>query len=681
MLGILPLLLLAGYPAKISFPPGVYPVPKLVRMVSDASGLALRAGREVESEVVFVSLPPSDPEGLIRLIAKADSAEWVEENGTRTLTRSVGLRLRQEREDAAQLAAMYRRVLSPYVWPDNKQPVADDAELAPLFVPISSRRIAPRTDEKLQAQIAHRSPCKRLLSRIAEKLDLSAVSKLEIGRNMYLSNRPRKLQTMLPDPGGKSLAAYVSDRNLFTAKIGELAEPEQIPLMRLLGVGYFSDFKADERDRLATISENPYVLVNIERRSAARAFLELKVYSADGRKIFDADQISVRLYPEFEPKAFPNFNEWKDRDIWPKAGPAALSFWAGLRDEPGDPAEIAKLASATANEPVAALMEDVLRQIAEGMGRPLIARIPDEAAGGFAQGLLEIRRAEGVARVLSECVALTDEDGVLIGRSRRPSESRAIKWDRKQATRLLSKYADGRVAMLDEIAPLVDAEGDGPAQTGLEYSCLQGLGLHRIPIAPIDAFDAVSDRESYYFYNRLTPAQKEDALHGRSIRIAALTPSARRVLESIVLLSNLPATPSGIGSKVSVASSYVDALPSGGVIECSSHPDLYACAIDKDGMWRARAMDQLAQLFEDAKNGDDESAGEIPKQGWILCSATSLRFEVRLSEHLYSMGASVLDCRFDARTKPVTLEHFPPLYRKAFDRELAKIRKTQKPNG
>ncbi len=289
MLGILlPLLLRAQTPA-VAIPSGVYTVPALVRKIKTASGLAIRAGKEVENEVLFISLPPTDPERLLRWVAEADSAEWVEEGGIRTLTRSVTLRRKQEKEDAVRRTAMWRKALATILVADYDIPTKANSRFPALFSSAESFR---NGSVSLTEKYAKDDPTLRFFSRIVREIDLPALAKLEIGDRYILCSQPRALQVAIPS---RSVGLYAGDLQLLAKSVD--SSTDQIR-------GFWKDnlsfVSALVRDQTNEIPDFPYVLVKVSRLARTSISVEVNVFGNGGKQVYELGSVKLNL-PNAEP--------------------------------------------------------------------------------------------------------------------------------------------------------------------------------------------------------------------------------------------------------------------------------------------------------------------------------------------------------------------------------------------
>ncbi len=275
-----------------------------------------------------------------------------------------------------------------------------------------------------------------------------------------------------------------------------------------------------------------------------------------------------------------------------------------------------------------------------------------------------------VAEALATAIDLQEREDILIGHAQMPSESRALKWDRKQVRALFTLYSGYGSIPLDELAAYIDRESDGPVQSGLEPLYVTAV-RSTWGEDSTDPFNSSQDRDLCRFYNRLTPDQEVDAWKGGSLPMRRLSPAASAAFEA--LIRHGTNFKRGDDNALIESTSSVDGVPYGDILQCSVTTKLMASRQDAKGGWSHATIDDLAKQIQDPENdGSEPESG--PKFGssapWALDTFSFLGFSLQSKQGGYEWNAWVTDHQVRRGKGVFTRAALPPNFQAELNKAL-----------
>lgn len=508
--------------APIQLTHRVATVEAVVRELGEKTGRSLKIKSELADEVLYVALKPHSEPDLMALVAKAASAEWIEDGGM-FLGRSNSFRRKLEKEEHGRLAADIEAARKDTLDPnDSSNWDAGTDHLAKL---IEARRATggDLTYKQLlasEAKLRTTLPMGRFLSRILRGISSEEIAAIPIGTTVRYVERPNSRQRAFP--GTAQTARYFEERRMIANNLLSLPPAQQ---KEAGNISYLMDPKAQG-------NLTPFVLV--ERGWPDRVNLLARTVDANGRSVdFTSCSLFFRSFATAE--SLPGYKEWRNKTLTVTGSAKVFA-----NPTPADPTEsqrpeIYRQIVKSGTEPLALIMTEPMDALVATLESEAIVALPDALAnescsrmrgtpttlGGFADGLVQYLSFE--------------QDGkVLVGHALAPLEDSALKTNRAAFRTFMQSVSTG-FPSLDTFARYATTQKPEVCITWFELAVLGGAGLDRLGNSSSNLYDVDSgSRELLVIYANLSPAQRTTLRKGGSIPATQLSPAARQLFESIL---------------------------------------------------------------------------------------------------------------------------------------------------
>jgi len=652
------LLVIRGFPTpEVTLQTRVATVPAIVKELASLTGRPLTASSEVQNEVLFVSLKESDPDRLMALIAKADSAEWVEKDGQFVLTRSGVLRRKQERDDLRETTRLLKRQVSRILI--NEDQVEPSDAIAKGW--IDKVRKPPKGITNYSTRVAFEtsardwSPAGRMLSRVLRTLPAEDVASIEIGHTLRWSAHPTRLQGRLAVDEA-SLGQYIRERNHLA---GLLAKIENDETRDDAGVYLRMRQKITE-----PIAGNPLVLLTVQRL-LGQVNLVLTVYGGDGT-LLDLANATLDLNGE-TPDALPGQPRWAQEALQP--GPMWKSIIDGILRKPMDEAQIGLAMDPVANDPLVLLQSDAMLTLSTAIGTQMVCRLPDETCLADQVILQSSPNLGDYARALQGSILFSEDRGIQVGTARFPSISRSLKADRGVMKGLLTTLKEYKFPTLDFASNYAMKAGDGPLITTVEDLLCRATGLVEPYYRIEDITDYVSGgRDMFRFYANCTPPQRKALWTGNTIPFGQLTPGSQQELQSAVLTRAIGIDFDSLDAPQNTdPTSYLDGLTT--LMPVSGKPKLDPFVTTKlpsgaESSLSAAAVGQILAQQETGQLQDEQMGYPRGKRAKFV---PGMKADLKVSIGLLPRGSistHMVDYQIDRKAPAVTYDALPATHLK-----------------
>lgn len=176
------MLLALGQTAPTSIPAMVAPLPKVLAVVSNKSGLKLKVSAALTSETLGIGTPPLPTQEILDHIAKATEATWTKDADGMTLSRTP-----------EQVAARRARELAEHLKQvRNTQAAAAQFALKPIGGKVRVE-VHPGDFQELSGPSAF----DRFANQVFARLDATELAKMPAGSRKVFSNAPNRAQLPL----------------------------------------------------------------------------------------------------------------------------------------------------------------------------------------------------------------------------------------------------------------------------------------------------------------------------------------------------------------------------------------------------------------------------------------------------------------------------------------------------
>lgn len=613
-------------------------VEAVVRELAQKTGQDLRMRPELKDEVLDVDLRPRPAAEALRLVAEAASAEWSAEDGRILLGRSASLRRRQARAeqaaDAAGLARSYAAVVVPgdgTAWRTDDDPIRTWTDATP-----EETKTDPDAWLRWTAHRMAGTPVGRFLSRALREIPAAELVAIPPGTTVRYVPRPNRLQRALPASSG--LSQYLEERRLFLDRFARLSPARREKVARL----YVTMDEADA-DRLPITP-----LLRVSRDESGTVDVNLTMVGAKGSPI-DLEDAQLPVTPDRPGRAIPGYDAWRLRPC-PLMG-ATASFLQGVRGKPVDPAEAKALLDPVAHEPLSALLTGPLNALTAAAGSEAIVALPDECGDEVLETMGSGFTLGDLADRLGRSVAFATDEGVLVGRARRPTFSAAMKTNRALLGGLMRLAAAGE-PRLEPTARYALAQNPDAPWTAFERLALWGAGLSRVDLQDGGLFDPPY-RDVLRLYASLSSDERSALLAQRLLRLWDLGPASRAILDD--LLFRHAANVEGTGrwqTNGLDATLIINGFPPDATLT-SSRSRQAPLAITPDGRHRYDGR-ALGYILEQQEHGEFMD----PKQGYPEVANT--RFLPGVQSEITLIVQISPDARFQGSLKDVDVDRSKP---------------------
>lgn len=647
-------------PPTISLEHRVATVEAVVAEIARKTGQPLAIRGEMRDEVLYVDLKPRSAGDLMRLVARAASAEWTSEAGKFYLGRSASLRRTQARTERDDTARDLQEGLAPLLATADAKPWTEGTDHAAAIRRVADAAVPPNDQEAWARQLARMAfapPAGRLLARILRATPLASFATIPMGETARFASRPRERQEPLVEA---DLGRYAEEHALLADEWARMGPEDRGALERAMGYSAVRPLPG---------GETPYALLFATRYPQDAFTFALRLYDPRGRRV---DESSVTV--EARPRPAPDAAAWRKAPV--RLGPAAASFKEGMGGRKVDPAQAALARDPVAHEPLGLILGDALDEIAAARGEETILAIPDETG----MGVLSHPHATlgEVDDALGADVAFETIDGVRVGRARRPASAAATKTDRTVLRGLMAAMRGGRYPGLDGFADYALRQNPHAGATWLEKVALQGAGFSLQVFSGTLALDVdAGERDLARVYGSLSPEGRAAFRQGSPLPFAALAPGAREDLERELFRR---APPAEHENRLEDASALFDGLPAGGELVATGLDTNPLVAVAPAGEGTEFAGVLGLAFLEYAKEKGELKANDpdVAAGRYVPVWANALKFEIRLSPAFRS-PESLTDLVYDPTTTPVVLDALPPAHQQERQRVLKLLRERDRP--
>ena len=476
-------------------------VAHVIDQIAERTGLPLRTKAPIQHHMLLIDVKDAPVEELLARIAEATYAEWLDDNGTRVLTRSPKLQKSMEEADLVRRAKEIDKVLGERLqaqrpWTQERcrqlveQIIREQDKWAATYDPAAE--VALR---QLRRELPIGTAAVRMLAAIGGKT-LAGVGTFD---RVVFSNRPTARQVLLPPSGDK----------VFRELSQQVAELEQeVRRQSADRNSYFGLRESGER-----FTPETRVLLVVRSYSANLKFSGDEGYGTYVQLSGTPQMVETPEYPQ-DPFALSEEGAW------------VASYWqANATRAPFPKAEgrTREMLLSPAKRPrVGTLVFDALKGLADHDHRQLVAWIP----------LVAHTRAEvalsSKQTLTNASLALTQRGGCelrrsanwLVARHTRPISAGPFEFPREPIERYVRHVdAVGAIRVLD-IADLLSETGT----TNVPYEgTMLGYGQPLIQSSPLIPL-----------LGSLSPSQREAAFSPSGIALGRLAPSQLKLAEKAV---------------------------------------------------------------------------------------------------------------------------------------------------
>ncbi len=500
-------------------------VEAVVRELGQKMGEELRIKPEMGDEVLFVSLKPHTGPELMALIAKAASAEWIQDNGM-YLGRSASFRRTAEKSEIDALARDIERIRRSMLNPDNSIPWdagIDRAtrliEAAKANVPHNNLKDLMANEERMNAFM----PQGRLLSRVIQTIPSTELAAIPLGTTARYAERPNRFQKAFPS--GARVDWYYEERKAMMNDIDALS-----PERKQEAIGNLPFFQTSWKGSVVPI-------VRISRAMPDRIEFSLRAFDNKGQLV-DLGDSFLPFQSIYTGASLPGYSGWQHQSLIP--GGTMEAFVDTSFDSPAEPLRPGILRSLTrdSEEPTALLLTQPMDALAKAVEKDAIIALPDETVRETCDRFAEKGDLGKFADGLAQSVSFEISGDAIVGHARRPVESAALKTNRSALRSFMRTLSSG-FPRLDTVARYASAQNPNAALSLFEISVLEASGVAQLADSANGLFDLGSGGREMLRAYATFPAALRDALrHGETIPANRLPPAARSAFEAILYRRN-----------------------------------------------------------------------------------------------------------------------------------------------
>lgn len=668
-------MLLAVLFAPIQLEHRIATVTAIVEELAQKSGKRIAVKHEMADEVLYVNLMPHTSEELMALIAKAASAEWIDDGGL-YLGRSATLRRQQERDDRSSIAASLQVTRQTLLAGNDFSPWPEGRGRFDRLV--DATKTLPGTQTPTQfwtrmARLGSFSPIGRLLSRTLRDLPLQDLAEIPPGYTERFALSPTRRQRRLPPSIG--VEQYRSERAMFAQDLKRAGDQAWSQV---------SEYTFSYRRELDP-GEQLTPLLTVRRETLGASFLvRLAVLDRKGQAI-DSATLSLMFGHDDEAAKLPGYRDWSRNPV--KVGPPAASFVASMTGKPVDPQEARRLREPVKNEPLAVLLSDPVDAMKVAMGvQEAIVALPDETARDAGMELESEPKLGEFADGLTMDVASEVTHGLWLGRARRPSESTVCKTSRS-ALQTYIRSSMNPIPTLAQTARYALAQNPEASVTWFERLVINATGVD-MGIGSLGTLDEVENggRDLLRVYGSLSPAQRTTLEQGQPIPLSQITPAARAMLETVVFRRDVQLEAAERATVPQAmpdvdASFLIDSLSPQSTLWIDRPRTVLCTAYLRSGTLRTMDMSSLGYVHEAQEH--DGSFTEL--DGYPIVSRTLFtparyrNFGFRLAATpTYGHRSYLTDFAVDPGARGVSYRQLPPEHLKEFQKTFDYYRQSRK---
>jgi hypothetical protein len=664
------------------------PVGAILREISTATGLHLRADAEANREIVLVSVQKVPLRDVLNGIASVTSCKWREAPSGRVLEPDIKKRGLEEedvlRERAEQIRLSIQKQLASIEAPPTKPEIPDDVKRT-----LTQQELAKLSDEAARDMVI--DPGDRATNLILSTIDPLSLASIGLyGRAVWATNIPTGCQGPLPDGAAQAILDWIRQHNI------DLRRPSD-PATADLDPGLSPARREELLLSRSPVTQPPAKAILIVSSGSFDGSLqaELNVYDSAGAiLIHDRDFIQIARdlpfpVPKQEKSPEPRRTELTLSDdskllrgsISRARLTALFAAHPGLRE---------RLMHPETKDPLAYVASDLLLSLSESRHRQVIADIPDSFLGiGPGGPASRIKTVEDLEALLSAGTSLReqDRDGILLIGASLPSVERALRIERKSLRELIAAVEAGEQPLLDPISAYA-LENPAPLVNSLEKFCARLLPRLYANSFLLDPGNWVMCR----LYATLSQSQRATLLAGQPVEFSLLGAEQKGYVSSLLFGADAvyrteddppddPEIGSG-GDRPSYCSDLsmepTEAMPQGlppqGYITCEIS-DQPVFQVQGSGVyeWICFSPRELASL-EDYDPGAPGFSG-VPIHG-VLGNRSLLRFTFHVAPGICS-DRCLFATQVPNNGRLIRLDHLPESFRFQVDQQRAQITQTR----
>jgi len=532
---------------KFSFKAPAGPASAVLAELSKAAKTPMNAAGLVGSDVILLNLTDVTVSETMTKIAETLHAEWRKEGTGWVLYRGSNLESADQRAEAADRVAQFKKSLDEILDAQKKQGAFNDA---------AAKKLADANKKMMQelnrqsgnggtfrfstdfGNLENQTPASRAIAGILGRMSDSQLAALTNGKRVVFSLNPTRMQLAMPNGSQQILRQFIQEVGIYNNynRRNEQAQNDG----RMIVINGFGGDQAGDGD--PKLGVGYAILTTQPGRAGANPFVTMLVADPNGKTI-GSGQLLVgnfaRMQPNAEAKAPANE---KPIDLSPLAqemaklvGPGSAGSVMGKRvmtvaiggsgggaamftmaDGEGGKTPVLsdelrmKILQPEIYDPLSFAPGELWSGYADSKGRDLIAYLPDScftplnqvAAGGAVLPSALLSSAKNAAQL-----SVVDQDGWTLVSPKTPSIARTDKVNRIGLGNILKTLNRKQHLTLDEWATFASGQAKAPEENDFDNQYLRFINT---PVAEygISQFSFNGAWETLRFYASLSTAQR-----------------------------------------------------------------------------------------------------------------------------------------------------------------------------
>ncbi|MCX7798764.1 MAG: hypothetical protein N2109_00290 [Fimbriimonadales bacterium] len=508
------------------------PLSRAIPELSRALGRSLAVSSELAGEVVVLRVQGAEPAEVLRRLAEATEATWVEQNGLLRLALTDAQRKQQRDAELAYreraVGEAIRKMAEPLArHPNFDQQAMEEASQRSQGAAVRQGGFSPLAMVQAGRNVIAGNPATptgRAVARLARLIGARALAQLGDGERIVFSTQPNPMQRRFPNGGFDAIRLLVAEQSRYADAEGARQDGG---IEQLLGAVFGGGTRS-------AVSGTPAkALLSVQRQKLLDGYeFRIALFDGDGRQVF-TDGMTMLLETSglnlLDALGQPP-SDGEEIELSPVSrellqslrGLTGLAF--GQAPSLGMSPEVAgRLRRPDLYEPLEYFHGEVFRGIGKAYGKNVVAAIPDGAlasssfllpgqkltVSAFLKGLQDLKT-----------MTVQTEGDWIVGKPTRPWYQRQQRQDRAALARLIASAGARGTLRLDDLASY--ALTNPPL---LESPVASLLALLTIPGAASNPNSM--QWELLRFYGSLTAGQRQRLAAGDAIPLRELTPSQR----------------------------------------------------------------------------------------------------------------------------------------------------------
>lgn len=377
LVAILTACVLKAAPSSLSVTVPGMSIPDALELISDLTGLELKAKGSAAHGTLVVSVKDVQTERLLDRIAEVTGAVWEVENDVRYLTVPVGLAQDQRRDEVEKKAVRFSSVIEKIIeqlpaWNEQSATrLAEDAAFVANDYYNSRRR---ETIGERRVAVFGAMPASRLVPRLLAAIDPIEIASVKPGQAVVYSTSPNRMQRAFPREAQELFAEH--KRQFSATRLAVLETTKELPVTEVFDPRHFFVEGLGEPVK--------YVLTIVNQADRPLYRITLDVVDADGWIVDQGFARPGNL--DIAPSAM---GEWQQGAI--ELSEVALDYYElvryyHIRNTPRGKLSselrtkyMAQIVDTAKTDPLSWLQAEMLTDVAEVVGADLVACIPDDS--------------------------------------------------------------------------------------------------------------------------------------------------------------------------------------------------------------------------------------------------------------------------------------------------------------